>query len=121
MTEQVSTESRKLETPFAAPGGFTEMGRKTFEMMADMQKGILESLLLLNRQCLAHAESDAKLTSEFMTKLATAKSIPDAASACQEYASHRMEIFADDTRQLLAAADKMVPKFLDNSFRGAGT
>jgi hypothetical protein len=43
-----------------------------------------------------------------MTKFATAKSIPDAASACQEYANRRAEIFADDARQLLAAADKVV-------------
>jgi len=121
MTEQGSTGPVKVETAFAAPYGFAEIGRKTFEMMADMQKGILESLLLLNRQCLAHAEVDAKLTSEFMTKLATAKSIPDATSACQEYANRRMKIFEDDTRQLLAAADKAVPKFLDNGFRAAGT
>ena len=106
--EQGATEFRTVETPFAVPREFTEMGRKTFEMMVDMRKGILESLLLLHRQCLAHADSDAKLTFGFMTKFATAKSIPDAASACQEYANRRAEIFADDARQFLAAADKVV-------------
>jgi hypothetical protein len=117
--EQGSTEFRKLEAPFAVPREFTGMGSKTFEMMANMQKGILESVQLLNQQWLAHAASDTRLTSEFMSKLANAKSIPGAASACQEYTNRRMQIFADDARQLLAVAGKLLSQFLNNGFRGA--
>jgi hypothetical protein len=58
---------------------------------------------------------------EFFTKLAGAKSIPDAATACQGYATGQMEILAENSRQLMAASNKIIPQLLGNGFNGKAT
>ena len=65
--------------------------------------------------------AEAALASEFLATLAAAKSIPDAAIACQTCASHQMEMFAENGRQFMAAGERMIPKLLGNGYSGAGT
>jgi len=47
-------------------------------------------------------QSEATLASELASKLTTARSIPDAVAACQDWAGRRFEMMAEDRDHLLA-------------------
>ncbi len=105
----------------AAYQQFTDMGRQPIEAMMDMQKGFLDVFQDVNRQWVSSINAQAQLASELFTKLAAAKSIPDAAVACQGCANQQMEILAENGRQLMAAGEKMMPRLFGNGSNGAST
>jgi hypothetical protein len=53
-------------------------------------------------------QSEANLASEFASKLTTARSIPDAMTACQEWSSRRFEMMAEDGKHLFADTQKFI-------------
>jgi hypothetical protein len=109
--EQASTTSQH----------FADMGRQSIDAIVGMQKGFLDAFEELNRQWVSGINAEAALASEFFTKLAAAKSIPDAAIACQGCANRQMEILAENGRRLMTAGEKMVPRLFGNGLGGAGT
>jgi len=62
----------------------------------------------MNRAWLARARSGVTLASELVGKLATARTIPDAAAACQECMNRQMEMFAENSRQMFADSEKLI-------------
>ena len=62
----------------------------------------------MNRAWLARAQSGVTLASELVGKLATARTIPDAAAACQECMNRQMEMFAENSRQMFAESEKLM-------------
>ena len=100
---------------------FADMGRQSMEAMMEMQKGFLNAFQELHKQWISGVNAEAALASDLLTKLAAAKSVPDAAIACQGCANRQMEILAESGRQLAAAGEKMVPRFFGNGSGGAGT
>ena len=84
------------------------MGRKRIEEFAEMQTELLEKLQEANRNWFDHMQSEANLASEFWTKVTAARSIPEAATTCQEWASRRMEMAAEDSKRLLADGQKFM-------------
>jgi hypothetical protein len=61
------------------------MGKKRIDEFVKMQAELLDKLQETNRQWLDRAQSEANLASEFASKLAAARSIPDAMTAFQEW------------------------------------
>jgi hypothetical protein len=104
----VSNKSTNPSLPNFAPGAFGEMGKKQFEAALEMQKELLGAFEEINRAWVARAQSEVTLASEFVGKLATVRSIPDAATACQECMSRQMEMFAEDSRRMLADGEKLM-------------
>ena len=96
---------------------FAEMGQRNIETMMGMQKGYLDALQKINQQWISGVNAETALTAELLTKLASAKSIPDAAIACQSCANRQFEILAENGRQFMAASAKL----FGNGFSGAGT
>ena len=47
------------------------------------------------------------MASEFSAKLTAARSIPDVATACQEWTSRHMEMAAEDAKRIFADGQKM--------------
>ena len=109
--EQTSTASQQ----------FADIGRHSMETMMGMQRGFLDAVQELSQQWASSVNAETALTSELFTKLAAAKSIPDAAIACQGCANRQMEILAESGRRLMAAGEKMVPRVFGNGFSGPGT
>jgi hypothetical protein len=113
-------EKAKVEKPVAAgmPGftfpEFAEVGKKSIEAMLDMESGFFATIDELNKHWLARAKSQAELASELIAKLSEVRSIPDAASACQDCAGRQMEMFAEDSRRIFAAGQKVMERFLHN-------
>lgn len=90
------------------PLQFAEMGRKQFETMIEAQKQFLEAAEEMNRTWVAHTQLEANLVSDFIGKLASVRSLPDAASACQESMSRQLQVFTDDSRRLLHSGEKFM-------------
>ena len=86
---------------------FADMGQRSIETMMGMQKGYLDALQKINQQWISGVNAQTALTSELLTKLASAKSIPDAAIACQNCANRQFEIFAENGRQFMATGAKL--------------
>ena len=76
--------------------------------MAAMQKQLFDTFEEINRGWFSRMESEAKLAADFVGKLTAAKSIPDAASACQECATRQLEMFTEDGRRFLVDSQKLM-------------
>ena len=100
--------SAKSSAPGFVPAAFGETGRKQFEAALEVQKELLGTLEEMNRAWLARAQSGVTLMSELVGKLATARTIPDAAAACQECMNRQMEMFAENSRQMFADSEKLM-------------
>jgi len=100
---------------------FADAGRQSMDAMLDIQKDFLDAVQDLNQHWVSAFNAEAALASELFTKLAAAKSIPDAAVACQGCANRQVEILAENARQLMAAGQRMMPGMPGNGSSGAGT
>jgi hypothetical protein len=71
-------------------------------------KGVLDTLEEINRAWVARAQSGVTLASELVSKLAAARSVPEAAAAYQECMTRHMELFAEDGRRMVADSEKLM-------------
>ncbi len=68
-------------------------------------------------------QSHAKLGSEFVTKLTAARSMPEVATAYQEWASRQMEMATEDAKRIFADGQKLAEtgaRLLSNGWRPNG-
>lgn len=117
-------KSTRPSAPGFGPGAFGEMGKKQFEAAVEMQKEFLDTMEEINRAWLTRAQSEVTLASELVGKLATSRSIPDAATAYQECMSRQMDMFAEDSRRMLADTEKLMragARLLSNGSPGLST
>lgn len=105
-----------------APLHLLEVGRKRAEAVLEAQNELLIAFENLNRDWAIRAKAEAELASNATVKLMGVRSIPHAASVCQEWMSKRMDLWAKDTRWLLDDGQKFVgagTRLLFNGFNGA--
>ena len=88
------------------PVEFAEMSKQRIEDFVNAQTELLEKLQESNRQWFDRMQSEANLASEFASKLTAARSIPDAMTACQEWANRRFKMMAEDREHLLSDCQK---------------
>ncbi len=106
--ESHSEPPEKFSPAHLTSAELAAMGKKRIEELFGAQTELLEKLEESNRQWFKRAESEAKLASEFTSKLTAARSIPDALTACQEWGSRRFELMAEDGKHLVADAQKFM-------------
>ncbi len=85
-------------------GGFAKLGAENFAKIQSALHHILEET---NRHWIERAKSEAELASELMAKLANVRSVPDAATIYQEWATQRMQRLAEDTQKFFADSQKI--------------
>lgn len=93
------------------------MGKKSIEECATVQTELLDQLREANRQWLDRMQSEASLTAELALKLTTARSIPDAMNACQQWTTQHFEALAEDSKHFLTGAQRFMgtsTKFFSN-------
>jgi len=95
-TEQIEGSS------LSSPAEFTETDNKRIAHFANAQAQFLDKLEATNQRWFERMQSEATLASEFASKLTMAHSIPDAVTACQDWASRRFEMMAEDRDHLFA-------------------
>ena len=76
--------------------------------MMDMQREVFEGLEQVNRDWLAWLESEARLSSDLVTKLTEARSVPDAATAWQACATRQFELLAENGLRFVADGHKLI-------------
>jgi Phasin protein len=92
--------------PNPNPAELAEMGKKQVEAMIDVQKEFINAIEEVNREWAARVKAEQDLATEFAGRLTAARSIPETAAICQEWMSRRMELFAEDSRRLVADIQK---------------
>jgi hypothetical protein len=107
---QMGRAEKSLSTyPFASTfAEFAAIGSKRIDELANLQTDLLNQFQTSNRQWFDRAQSEANFVSEFVSKLTAAHSIPEALTACQEWAGRRLELAAEDGRILFADAQKFM-------------
>jgi hypothetical protein len=86
---------------FANPTEFAALEKKRIEDFVNTQTELLDKLQETNRQWFDRMQSEANLASEFGSKLTAARSIAEAMIACEEWATRRFEMMAEDRKHLL--------------------
>lgn len=89
---------------------FFELGREQTEAMTDLQKELLEAYEQTSRAWLERVKSEVDLWSELARKLAATRSAPEAMEAYQKCVAQRMQMAAEDGRQLSEDCQKVMNK-----------
>jgi Phasin protein len=100
-----STKSAPSNSLFT---GLGEIGKKRSEAMAAVQTELLDGFQEISQHWVTRAKSEADLASELVAKLTSARSIPETATAYQEWASRRMQLAIEDSQRLFADGLKLI-------------
>jgi hypothetical protein len=90
--------------------GLAALGKKNVEEFAKAQSELLNTMQDAHRRWLDRVQSEAALASEFTRKVTTCRSIPDAVATCQEWTGRRLEMMADDSKNLLSDSRKVMER-----------
>jgi Phasin protein len=85
-----------------------EMGKKRLEDFVDVQRELLNKLQETNRQWLDRMQYEVKVSSDCANKVVSARSIPDAMTAWQEWANRQLEMMAEDAERLFDDGQKFI-------------
>ena len=105
--ESHTEQTEKSSLPNLIPAEFAAMGKKRFDELVAMQTERLEKLQELNRNWFDRMQAEVTLASEFAAKLTAARSIPEFATAYQDWASRHMEMAAEDAKRIFADSQKL--------------
>jgi hypothetical protein len=106
------------------PDDFVVATRKRMENFSAAQTELFAKCQDANRHWLDRIQAEANMTSEFATKLTTARSIPEAMNACQEWGGRRLEMMAEDAQQLLSDTQKFTQasvRLIANGWQSTGS
>ena len=104
------TQADKVEqpgTPNLIPPEFAAMGKKRLDELATVQTQQFEKLREISQNWFGRMQSEAALASELATKLTAARSVPEVATAYQEWATRHMEMAAEDAKRIFTDAQKL--------------
>lgn len=120
----MSANEPSIKWPMFNPADFAKFGKEQTEAISDMQKEFSKLLEQANADWMARVELERDLASDLTTKLSSAKTLPDAAKAYQEWMARRMETMSKDSQKFFADSQKFVSsmnRFLTSGGKGPGT
>jgi DNA topoisomerase VI subunit B len=106
------------------PAELIELGQKQIAATLEVQKEISNAVEQAGRSWTDRLKIEAELASELTAKLASSKSVPEAAQIYQEWMGRRMKLVFDDGQRLMADSQKLMSSFtraLSNGARGGRT
>ena len=121
--ESYSERTEKSMLPNLMSAEFAAVGKKRIEEFGKAQTEFVDKLRETNRQWFERMQSEATLASEFAARLTAARSIPEVATAYQEWANRQMEMAAEDAKRVFADSQKLVEAgvhFLSNGWLSNG-
>jgi hypothetical protein len=95
-------------TPELGLTNLAETGKQRAEAVFKLQAEFSKYLQEANKAWVARVQSEASLASQLASELAAARSIPETTTAWQHWTKRRIELFAEDSRRLLADAEKLM-------------
>jgi hypothetical protein len=108
----------------AVPPPFMNWGQEQSEAAMALQKTLLESCDQASRAWLARVQSEMSLWSDLANKMSGTKSIPEAFDAYTKGVSQRMQMAAEDGKQLVEEYQQLtqkIAKSLGNGWPSAST
>jgi hypothetical protein len=90
------------------PQDLADMGKAFVDSVTQAQAGVLHELQQANEEWIANTHSKLDLASALGTKLMSAHSMPEVATACQDWATQRANLFAEDGRCALLHGQKIL-------------
>ena len=85
-----------------------DLARKRMDALLEVQKDFMQTLESINHDLFNRARAEAELASEFVGKLSAVRSVPDATTTCQEWASRELELLAENGRHMFANGEKIM-------------
>jgi hypothetical protein len=120
----VSAETQKSEIVMselserAASGSFpaaanaeaeaAKLNQGALEFMLGAQKMVLEEMVFLGDEMLERTQTEIHLFTEFVTKMASAHSVQDVKTMCQECGQHQLDFFRRDSERLFRHGERMI-------------
>lgn len=114
----------KWTLPVFNPTAFAGFGKDQTDALMEMQRELSKLIERANEDWLARVELERNMATELTSKLTSAKSLPDAAKAYQEWMSRRIETMTKDSQKFFADSQKFVSsmnRFLANGGKGASS
>jgi len=105
--EPHTERTEKSSLPNLIPAQLAAMGKKRFDEVVTMQAEQLEKLQEANRNWFDRMQAELTLASEFAGKLAAVHSIPEFATAYQEWTSRHIEMATEDAKRIFADGQKL--------------
>jgi Phasin protein len=123
MADQESQAGRaqKPSSPSSIPSKFDLMGSARIDEFINLQTELLERFQEINRKWLDRAQLEATMASEFASKLASLRSLPEVMTVYQDWTTRRLEMMAEDGKHLLADTQKFIEtgaRFASNGWAG---
>jgi hypothetical protein len=115
--------ANKSSLPNTYSAGIRRNGAEHLEELLKIKTEIFEALDEAKRSWFDRVQLEADLASELRAKLTKARSIPETATAYQDWVSRRTEMAVEDTRRLLADGQKLMEtgvRLLANGWRPNG-
>jgi Phasin protein len=106
-----STKAKSGATPLP--------GQQRSETIVNMQKELLDVYEQASRAWLGRVKSEVDLWSELAAKLSATRSMPEALDSYQKFVTQRMQMAAQDGRQLVEDCQKIAQK-MTRSLSGNG-
>jgi Phasin protein len=108
---QIEVHGEQTETsslPDPAPADLAARARQRMEAFANAQTKLLQNVEETNRQWLIRVQAEAKLASEFISKLSAVRSVPDTLTAYRDWMGRRFDMMAEDTQHIVNNTQKFV-------------
>ena len=105
---QKERQSERQDKASLVPVDFAETANKQLEEFADVQTELLARFEEANKWWLDRVQAEANFTSDVVSKLSSARSIPDAITACQDWSARRFEMMAEDATHILEDTQKFM-------------
>ena len=99
-------QAKNVFPPFAM--ALLNAAQKQLDVFNQVQSELTKKATEINRHWADRGRSEASLASEFASKLAACRSVPDAMTAWQEWSSQRLERMAEDGKHLLGDLQEVV-------------
>jgi Phasin protein len=105
--ETQADQAEPSASPNLIPPEFSAMGQKRLDELVAAQTHQFEKLAEIGRNWFERMQSEAALASELATKLTAARSVPEVATAYQEWGTRQMERAAEDAKRVFSEAQKL--------------
>jgi hypothetical protein len=83
-------------------------GAAQAERFGQFQSELIAKIQEVNRHWLERSQAEAALATEFAAKMSSARSFPEAASICQEWAGRRLKLASEDANYALSAGRSLM-------------
>jgi len=96
-------------TRFAELGArqFIETGRQALDVTFGVQKVMLDEMAKASDEILERVRAEVEIASEFIARLASAHSIKEIATACNDCGHHQAEAFRHDSEMLFRHSQRL--------------